>query len=275
MTQEFTLLSAASGQKAVLVLHGFTGTPFEVRPLSDRLEQAGYLVHTPVLAGHSGDLAALEATDWPDWLRSAENAFDGLVDKLATMGGTDRVAVVGFSMGGLLALRLAATRPQRVSALAVLAAPLRLRAAQVRGIKLLGSVPRALRWGPWRAVPKFLGSDVSLPELKHAMPGLGAMPVLGLQSLLRLMAVTRDGLGDVRAPVLVAHGRNDRAVPIADSYELARRLEALAAQGPQQVPAPVIERLWLERSSHLVGVDVEQDHLADAIATFLSTRARW
>lgn len=105
------------------------------------------------------------------------------------------------------------------------------------------------------------------------MPGLGAMPILGLQSLLRLMAVARAGLDQVRAPVLVAHGRNDRAVPIADAYELAELLEARRAR--ESEPAPAIERLWLERSSHLVGVDVERQLLANAIATFLHTHARW
>lgn len=249
--------AAENAAKAVLCLHGFTGSPFEVQPLADALAGAGYRVAAPMLAGHGADVAALEATRWPDWLHSAEQAFDQLA--AATSG---RVAVLGFSMGGLLALQLAKSRAPRVAALAVLAAPLRLRPAQVRGIRVLGAIPRLLRRGPLRSVPKLFGSSVSDPEARRANPCLRSMPVLGLQSLLELMANTRATLADVTAPAMVVHGRHDRTVPISASIELADTLAAA-------------ERLWLENSRHLVGVDVERTVVADAIASFLAARGRW
>lgn len=241
----------------MLCLHGFTGSPFEVRPLADGLARAGYKVGVPTLAGHGADVAALEATGWPDWLRSAEDAFDALA---ADSGG--RVAVLGFSMGGLLALQLARSRASQVAALAVLATPLSLRPAQVRGIRVLGALPRVLRRGPLRAIPKLFGSGVSDPVARRTNPGLRAMPIVGLRSLLELMAETRAALAAVSAPALVVHGRRDRTVPLAASIELA---DALAGA----------ERLWLDRSSHLVGVDVEREVVADAIAAFLTNRGRW
>jgi carboxylesterase len=256
--QKQAVTPAASPEvRAVLCLHGFTGTPFEVQPLADALARAGYRVGVPMLAGHGADVAALEATTWLDWLRSAENAFDELA--ATTRGG---VAVLGFSMGGLLALQLAKSRSARVAALALLAAPLILRPAHVRGIRLLGALPRSLRRGPLRSIPKLFGSNVGDREARRRNPALRSMPLLGLQSLLELMAHTRGTLADVTAPAMVVHGRHDRTVPLAASIELA---DALATN----------ERLWLDHSRHLVGIDIERTVLADAIAAFLASRARW
>jgi esterase/lipase len=127
-----------------------------------------------------------------------------------------------------------------------------------------------------RAVPKLFGSDVSDPDVRRAMRQAGsalpAMPLVALQSLLELMAEVRGDLDGISAPALVAHGRRDRAVPISDSLELADRLDALV---PGREAAVAVERLWLDRSRHLVGVDVESDVLSRAVGHFLTTRGRW
>ncbi|MES1158037.1 MAG: alpha/beta fold hydrolase [Haliangium ochraceum] len=267
----------------MLCLHGFTGTPFELHPLADDLAGRGYLVEAPTLAGHGTDVAALESTGWRDWLRSAEDAFDALAAR--TPG---RVAIVGCSMGGLLALRLARSHPQRVSALAVLSVPLWLRAPHERGIRFLAAIPRALRWGPLRALPKIFGSNVSDLEMRRRNPTLRAMPISALNSLVDLMEVVRADLPAIRTSALVVHGRHDRTVPIASSVALADRL-ALAFDGPDAAPAttgpgggpsprdprPVLQRLWLERSCHLVGIDVEREALNATVARFFAEHARW
>jgi carboxylesterase len=242
----------------VLCLHGFTGSPFEVAPLAGDLDAAGFTTAMPLLAGHGLDAAALEVTGWPDWLASAEVAFATLTARVR-----GPVGVVGFSMGGLLALKLALRHPGRVAALALLSVPMRLRPSQVRGIRLLGYVPSQLRVGPLRAIPKLRGSDVSDPDVRAQNPCLTVMPLPGLESLLRLMAEVRAELGQVRVPTLVAHARLDHTVPLADGLELADRLGA-----------PVVERLWLDRSFHLIGVDVERRIVAEAVTRFMTRFVR-
>jgi len=245
--------------RGVLCLHGFTGTPFEVQQIGDALAAEGYAVGMPLLPGHGLDPLALEATNWKDWLAAAQAAFDELAAR--TPG---RIAIVGFSMGGLLALQLAKAAPERVAALAVLSAPLRLRRAQVGGIRLLGLIPRRLRRGRLRLIPKSLGSDVAHPDLRGKTLGTPAMPLRSLQSLLELMATTRPDLTQVTAPTFIAHGRHDHTVPLADSEELAKSLGA-----------GIIERLWLENSYHLVGVDVDKQILIEGISRFFAAHARW
>jgi carboxylesterase len=244
------------GTRGVLCLHGFTGTPFEVRPVAEALAGRGFTVSAPVLAGHCGTLAQLECTRWPDWFNSASAALDHLREEV---GGAP-VAIAGFSLGGLLGLRLARTRPADVAALVTIAAPLRLRGYQVRAVRAISRLPALLRRGPLAVLPKFGGYDVLDDEMKRQNPGLPGMPIAGIASLIELGEVVRRDLPDIRTPILVAHGERDRTVPLGDSLELAGT-----------IGSTVIERLFLPRSGHLVAIDIERSQLIEAVTRFLDT----
>jgi carboxylesterase len=250
-------LSVAGDGRGALCLHGITGTPFEVRPVAEALARAGWSVEAPVLDGHGGTLRDLAATGWPDWLRSAERAMDGLCRRV----GGGPIAIVGLSMGGLLALRLARLYPERIAALAIIAAPLRLRPFQIRSIRTICRLPIDFKAHPFACVPKFWGSDVSDPAMREANPALPAFPIASVESLFDLMDSVRADLPAVRAPALVIHGRHDHTVPMEDSLELTGSLGS-----------PVIERLWLDRSFHLVTLDVEKAEVTAAITAFLGAQ---
>lgn len=243
------------GDAAVLCLHGFTGTPYEVAPLARALGSAGFTVSAPLLAGHGQDARALANTHWQDWLASAEQALDGL--RAATNGA--RVAIVGFSMGGLLALRLARLRPGCVSALAVLSAPLRLPGWQIAVARAWMRLPAFLRQGRLATVRKRGGSDVTDDNVRSENPSLAEMPMAGIVDLVALGELVRHELGHIHAPVLVAHGERDRTVPLRASYELVG-----------SIGSDVVERVWLPRSGHLIGVDVERTQLCEALVRFIA-----
>lgn len=248
-------LSLAGEGRGVLCLHGITGTPFEVRPVAEALGRAGCRVEAPMLAGHGGTLRDLAVTRWPDWLRTAQEHLQTLV----AAGGGKPVAIVGFSMGGLLALRLARLFPEQVSALVIIAAPLRLRPFQVRGIRALCALPVDYQAYPKICVPKFSGSDISDPVVRAQNPGLRAFPLAALENLLDLMDEVRPDLPNIKAPTLVIHGRQDHTVPMDDSLELTGSLGS-----------EVIERLWLDKSFHIVTLDIERSLVIDAISKFLA-----
>ena len=247
-------LSIAGDGRGVLCLHGITGTPFEVRSLAEAFGRGGYTVRAPMLAGHGATLAELARSTWSDWLMSAEQALD----ELRAAVGARPVALVGFSMGALLALRLARRHPERVAALTVMSTPLRLRRWKVATIRALTRLPVSFARHPMASVPKPNGSDISIPEMRHSNPGLQAFPVAALAQLFDLMDVVRADLPSVHAPTLVVHGRHDHVVPMEDSLELTGSLGS-----------EIIERLWLERSFHVVGLDVERTQLADAATRFI------
>jgi carboxylesterase len=247
--------SGPAGRRAALCLHGFTGTPFEVRPIAEALAAQGYTVMAPVLAGHGTSVADLQRTRFTDWLASADEALTALRAEV----GNAPVAIAGFSLGGLLALRLCRLYPDRVAALAVMAAPLRLRPLEVAAVKALQRVPRLFRRGVLGALPKARGFDLVDQEMALRNPSLPALPLDGVHSLIQLGALVRQDLPSIRAPILVMHGSLDRTVPLEDSLELAGTI------GSSEV-----ERLWLPRSGHLVAIDVERRTVVDAVARFFT-----
>jgi carboxylesterase len=248
-------ISIAGDARGVLCLHGLTGTPFEVRPLAEALGAAGYSVEVPRLAGHGGTLRELAATHWSDWLASAETAMDDLRRRI----GSRPINVVGFSMGGLLALRLARQFPERIAAQVIIAAPLRMRPFQMRSVRALSMLPVDFRSYPLACIPKLKGSDISDPEMRDANPSLRAFPISAVTSLFDLMNQVRADLPSVRAPTLVIHGRRDHTVPMEDSLELTGSLGS-----------EVIERLWLDRSFHVVTLDVERGAVSNAVVGFFA-----
>ena len=244
---------------AVLCLHGFTGTPYEVAPLAHGLASAGFSVSAPLLSGHGESLAALAATRWQDWLASAEAAFE----RLRAASGNGPVALAGFSMGGLLALRLARLHPHSVSALVVMSAPLRLRDSQIALARVWTHLPAFLRRGPLATLRKRGGSDVTDDSVRAENPALTEMPLAGIVELIELAEVVRRDLTFIHPPALVVHGERDRTVPQQASFELAG-----------SIASDLVERLWLPRSGHLVAVDVDRAQLCQAVVRFLTRHGK-
>ncbi|HZI76533.1 MAG TPA: alpha/beta fold hydrolase, partial [Gemmatimonadales bacterium] len=94
------------GTRGCLLIHGFAGTPPEVRGLGSYLAARGYDVIGPLLAGHGITPEAMALTRWPDWFRSVEAALSTLRRDCKD------IFVGGQSLGGTLALHLAATHPE-------------------------------------------------------------------------------------------------------------------------------------------------------------------
>jgi carboxylesterase len=251
-------LSIRGDSRGIVLLHGFTGTPFEVRPLADALAAQGCSIEAPLLAGHGTTAADLASTSWRDWLESGALAIDRLKDGARS----ERVTIVGASMGGLLALRLARERPQDIAALVLIAPPLRMKPLERSGLAALTSLAAMAGIAPSATIPKTAGIDVVDPVVRREVPALGEYPLGGLQTLLELMALASGDVPHVRAPALVVHGRRDSRVPLALSEELASTLGS-----------PIVERLWLDESAHLAAIDVERDRLAAEVVGFLSRYA--
>lgn len=235
-------------RRGVLLVHGFTGTPFEMRFLGEHLAGRGYSVVGPQLAGHCGTPAELGCTDWRDWYASVDRAFAEL------RGRVERVAVVGLSLGGLLALELARQRGAEVAAVSALASPLWLDPWVMRGIRGLAQSRLFGRF----TVPKWGGSDIADPELRRRNPATRGMPLPALLSLLAVMETVRRHLGDVAQPAFVAHARKDHTAPFACMEALVRCL------GSEEV-----EQLVLERSYHCITIDVERAALFERLEAFL------
>ena len=88
------------GSRGILLVHGFTGSPPEMRPIADYLNQRGISVSAPLLPGHGTSVKDMNRCKWTDWANATENALKELRSKCKS------VFVGGLSMGSLLALNL-------------------------------------------------------------------------------------------------------------------------------------------------------------------------
>jgi carboxylesterase len=244
-------LAGTRGLGCVLV-HGFTATPEEMRPLGDALAARGFAVRGVRLAGHATTVEELGRTGAADWLASVEAGREALARDVG------HIAIVGMSLGALLALHLAATRPAVVDALVLCGTPLRLGDARIR---LLPLVAR-LSWVARRlaVIPKPGGlPDIADPAARAASRSYRAMPLAAVLEVLRLQAVVGRELAQVVQPALLLHGRDDHSVPLENLTRLRRGI------GSQDVETHVLERSW-----HVVTVDYDRDEVARLTADFLA-----
>jgi carboxylesterase len=235
------------GRRGVLLLHGFAGTPPELRRLGEHLSARGWRCHAPAMAGHAVTAEEFGATTWRDWAASAQAALDEL---LAT---SDSVCVAGQSMGGTMALHLAARNPS-VAAVAALAAPVWIHDWRLR---LLPVVHRVVRWH----TPS---GDVDLHDQAaiEELWSYGRRPTRSILELLRMMAAVRNELAMVRAPVLLMHGGRDRTIDPRNMDDIAARLVCSAA----------VDAVLLPRSGHAVSVDVDRETVNARVSAWFE---RW
>jgi carboxylesterase len=173
----------------ILLLHGFTATTAEVRPLAECLHRAGFTISAPLLPGHGTHPGKLNTVKWMDWYETAEAAFLNLHETCR------HVFVGGESMGGLLALLLAG------------------RVDRIAGIMLFA--PAIKIPGAWRAhlVKPFM------PWLKKFAPddglpwkGYNVYPIKGAIEMLNLQKVVRRELEQVKQPAIIFTGKRDTTI---------------------------------------------------------------
>jgi carboxylesterase len=245
--------SLGSGERGVLVVHGFTGSPFEMRLLGEDLARRGFAVEGPQLAGHVGSTRDLALTGWRDWYRSAVEALQKLRERV----GGKPVAVCGLSMGGLLTLEMARRRGDELAAICVMSAPLWLPPQAESFARITSRLPLVRR----AALPKLAGSDIKDREMKRRngrAQGRAGMPLSALASLVELGAHLRDKLGDVKTPTLLMHAEHDHTVPFACMDAIAHRLGTTEYQ-----------KVVLHDSFHVITLDVERDKVFAAVADWV------
>jgi carboxylesterase len=222
----------------VLVLHGFTGSPRTVRPWAQHLANAGLTVRAPLLAGHGAGWQELGKTGWTDWYASAEHAFGELRARC------EQVFVVGLSMGGCLAFRLAQTQGS-VSGLVVVNPSL-------AGDNPLIPLAPALKY-LLRAVPS-IGGDIKKPGAQEG--ALKKTPVASVATLPRMWKTTAAALDSVTAPVLVYRSTVDHVVGPASMKVLTAAL-------------PGAEVRQLANSYHVATLDNDAPEIFEGTLSFV------
>lgn len=236
---------------SALLLHGFTGSPWELRPVGEALAARGVHAVCPRLPGHGTTPEAMLFGGMNEWLAAATDALEGL-------SSARRVVVVGLSMGGLLAMCLAARLPTRVQGLVLLAPALKLRSPQARAL-------RRLRWLPgldvretWLAKKT---TDIELDEVRAQAPILPRYPLSRVLDLLELADLAHHAERRIGCPSLVVGAVHDRVVDTDEVMKLSQRL-------------PFSRGLLLQRGRHIIPRDTDRALALTELSHFVEELAR-
>jgi carboxylesterase len=231
-----------------LLLHGFTGTPQNVRPLADYLARRGLAVTVPRLPGHGTTVEDLDRTGPDEWLAAAEQALTELRGRCST------VFVAGISMGGTITLELA-RRHADLAGIVVMAAPV-LPLEALEPVVADPGRPAAIP-APWATVG-VLTEDVGVGGIAYL-----EMPLNALERGMQLMTRVREGLADVTAPALLVYGDADQIVDKANGPFILGRI---ASTDKQLLP--------LSDSSHEVTLDVDRERVMVAVHDFIREHSK-
>ena len=245
MREHATAFVDGDGPVGVLLCHGFTGSPWSLRPWADHLVAAGHAVSLPLLPGHGTTWQDLNTTRWNDWYAAAEAAY------LDLQQSCDRVFVCALSMGGALAVRLAAEHPE-ITGLVLVNPSLRTADRRFLALPLLS-----------RLLPSIPGiaDDIAKPDVSEF--AYDRTPLRALVSLTHLWADLPDRLPRVHQPILVFRSETDHVVDPSS----VRMLHRLAGS------AEITERP-LDRSFHVATLDYDAEDIFHESVVFIRQHSR-
>ncbi len=228
----------------MLLLHGFTSSLDTVNGFIPGCQERGWDYRMPTLRGHGTQPEDLVGVTWQDWLDDARAALFELQDD---------VVVVGLSMGGLLALHLAAEHPGRIKGVVSAATCLRFRSPLIHVLPLISR-----RYEFWQGSP-----DYADPELIKLDTNYPRFPVKTFVGLFSYCQVVDELLIRVEAPLCILAGKND---PVSHPAA-ARRIYARTRSQQKELH-------WLERTRHEIFRDVEREAAISTAFRFAEKQAR-
>jgi carboxylesterase len=238
--------SHRGGTTGVLLCHGFTGSPQSLRPWAEYLAGAGLSVSLPRLPGHGTTWQEMARTRWEDWFAEADRAFEEL------RCWSEEIFVMGLSMGGCLALRLAELHGPAVSGLVV------VNPSVTADTRLIALAP-VLKL----VVPSLKGIASDIKKENVSELGYDRVPVRAVATLPGLWRKTKDHLGDLSQPVLVYRSTTDHVVGPAS-------LEVLRAA----LPAGQLDVRELRNSYHVATLDNDAEVIFTGSLEFVQAHTR-
>ncbi|GGY47595.1 alpha/beta hydrolase [Streptomyces djakartensis] len=233
------------GEVAVLLCHGFTGSPQSLRPWAEHLAAQGLTVSLPLLPGHGTRWEDLRITGWQDWYAEVDRELRLLCER------REKVFVAGLSMGGALALRLAAKHGDAVSGVVVVNPANKVHGLAAHALPVIRHIVPAT---------KGIASDIAKPDSKEL--GYDRVPLHAAHSLRQFFRVVDGELPQVTQPVLLLHSPQDHVVPPADSARILSRISSTD-----------VREILLEQSYHVATLDHDADRIFEESTSFIGRLA--
>ncbi|EPG38240.1 carboxylesterase [Acinetobacter colistiniresistens] len=260
----------SGNRTGILLIHGLTGTPNEMRGIARTFHQAGYSVSGVQLAGHCGDVQDLVNSRWEDWFASVTAAAEKLKQH------TDEIFVAGLSMGALLALKYASAYPVAgvigysptfqydgwsIPLWSKLLAPIVLPSVHYLNICRDNTFDEA---EPYGIKNKVLRSRIvqSMNSGESGEAGLPGNPWHSLFQLQRLSRNVRKNLTNITAPCLLLHAYDDDI-----SHRNNSQLVYDKVKGPKRL-------IWLYNSYHMITIDNDRKQVIEESLHFIQQYQR-
>lgn len=202
-----------SGTVGCLLIHGFAGDINDVLPLAKALREVGYQVECPTLEGHGTTRREMARSTRKDWLRSAEEGYKRLSMR------SDKIVIIGFSMGGLLAFHLTTRYP----------------------VELLITINTPYKYWDVKEAMNYLREDFPTHSRRY-IRSIGRIPISSMLEFRRLLSETKPLLGQIKTPYLLLQAKRDDTVHAISAQLLAKSVDESAS--PQIT--------WYEHSNHML-----------------------
>ncbi|WP_042351619.1 alpha/beta hydrolase [Bacillus massiliigorillae] len=230
------------GNKAVLLLHGFTGNTVDVRKLGKYLQERGYTCYAPLYKGHGLEPEKIIQTEPADWWQDVIDGYHFLKNE-----GFSEIAVAGISLGGVFSLRVGAKLP--VKAVVSMCAPILEKSTD----DLFGRIVNYAK-----AFKKLEGKDEEqiLDEIKD----FEQKPAPSIKKLQQFIVDTRQQLKDITSPTFVLQGSLDAPLNKKSSYIIYDHVQT----EDKQIK-------WYERSGHIITLGEERETIYEDVYAFLNS----
>lgn len=251
----------------ILLIHGLTGTPIEMRPLAKHLKKLGYRVEVPMLSGHGGGHEELLATTWQDWLAGVRQTLNILTAEC------ENVIIAGLSVGGLLGVLLAAENP-RVRGLVLLSFALGIPGSNTPANRCLLPIvfkfPFLRQYLYWKEEPPYGLKDKRLQQNitrtieaskrgETSRYGLFRTYVESLYQHKLLEKEVREKAKQVSCPTFIMHSLEDTML----STKNATAIYELLGSKEKSIT-------FITGCDHVMTVDLKKDEVARQVGNFIS-----
>lgn len=224
----------------VLLIHGFTGTPSEVRLLGEYLRDKGYTVKGILLKGHGTTIADMKKCSYRDWIKGAVEGYKALKQEC------DEVFAIGLSMGGLLSLYLA--RNYDVRGAVTLSAPIRIHGRMAA----LSFLERQFRAHILRNPGK---KDINIISYERS-------PLICVHHLFKLIRYIKANLQYIEKPVLIMQSYGDKTVSPMSANIIYNSI------GSRDKSI-----IYLHKSGHIITCDNEKEQVFEEVYSFIKAKS--
>jgi carboxylesterase len=257
----FTL--TANNGRAVLLLHGLTGSPFEMRYYGGKLHKMGYDVHCPCLPGHCTSIEDLKSKKWQDWDSFAKAEFERLSSSY------DEVYLSGLCLGALICLSIAIDN-DTPHALALLSPTLSLDGWSLpwfRFLIILAFTPLAdildysfIEREPYGVKNEHVRKKVMTLLASSSASAYDRYPAVTFAELLRYSRYLKKNMRKVKTPTIIMHPEEDDICHIRNAKYI---FDHIGSENRQFIR--------LKNSYHIVTIDNDKDIVINRTLEFFNS----